>query len=263
MSNVTEIKNAVAKQEKVTIPQLIEKNIDKLAMVLPKGMDAKRIARIAITNLRTNPKLAQCTPESFVSALFQSATLGLEPGVEGQAYLIPYTNSKNIGGNWVKVNEVQFQIGYKGLVELYYRHPNTSTITIEEVHENDIFEMDLGTNQTIKHVPVFKDRGEVICFYAIATMKDGNKIIKVMSLDECLEHGRKHSKGFDSNTSNWVKERNAMCKKTVLIQLMKVLPKSIDMQRALAMDCTTKSRISEDMLDVKDETNWNETEKGE
>mgnify|MGYP002521047191 CR=1 FL=1 len=264
MTNVTQLKNAVQTQRKTTIPELIEQNIEKLAMVLPKGMDANRIARIALTNLRLNPKLANCTPQSFVSALFQSAQLGLEPGVEGQAYLIPYQNSKCINGSWTKVWEVQFQIGYKGLVELYYRHPQSSTLTVEKVCENDLFEFDLGTSQTIKHVPVFKNRGEVVCFYAIATMKDGNKIVKIMGLDECLEHGKKHSKGFSSETSNWTKERDAMCKKTVLIQLMKVLPKSIDMQRALAMDCTTKSNVSSDMFDVPDETNWNDTEnKGE
>lgn len=263
-NNVTQIKNAVQAHKQVTIPDLIEQNIDKLAMVLPKGMDAKRIARIALTNLRTNPKLAECTPTSFVSALFQSAQLGLEPGIEGQAYLIPYENSKNQNGTWVKVKEVQFQIGYKGLIELYYRHPHSSTITIEKVCENDIFEVDLGTSQTIKHIPVFKNRGEAICYYAVATLNDGNKIIKVMSLEECLEHGKKHSKGFNRSDSNWTKERDAMCKKTVLIQLMKVLPKSIDMQKALAMDCTTKSKVGTDMFEVPDETNWNDTEnKGE
>ena len=48
-----------------------------------------------------------------------------------------------------------------------------------------------------------------------------------------------------------------MCKKTVLIQLMKLLPKSVELQKALAMDGTTKTQIRPDMFEVKDETNWN------
>ena len=98
-----------------------------------------------------------------------------------------------------------------------------------------------------------------------------------MSIDECLEHAKTHSKcyitqkwsDYDNKyikvdkpyfepNSPWAKDFNAMCKKTVLIQLAKVLPKSVELQKALAMDSTTKSRISTDMFEVQDETNWNE-----
>ena len=261
MNNVTEIKNAVQTRKTKTIPELIEASVKELGKALPKQMNAERLARIALTNLRLNPKLAECTPQSFIAALFQSAQLGLEPGIEGQAYLIPYENSKNINGQWVKVKEVQFQIGYKGYVELFYRHPQSSTLSMNKVCENDLFEYELGTNQKIKHVPALHNRGEVIAYYAIATMSDGNKIIKIMSKEECIEHGKTHSKGFDSKNSNWIKEQDAMCLKTVLIQLMKLLPKSIEMQKALAMDNTTKSKVKEDMFEVKDETNWDDTDK--
>jgi recombinational DNA repair protein RecT len=49
-----------------------------------------------------------------------------------------------------------------------------------------------------------------------------------------------------------------MCKKTVLIQLMKLLPKSIEIQKAVAMDETIKSKVKPDMFGVQDETDWNE-----
>ena len=49
-----------------------------------------------------------------------------------------------------------------------------------------------------------------------------------------------------------------MCKKTVIIQLAKLLPKSVELQKALAMDNTTKSVVKADMFEVPDETNWNE-----
>ena len=99
-----------------------------------------------------------------------------------------------------------------------------------------------------------------------------------MSRDECIEHGKTHSKCFitrkwDENAktyvqvephfdpnSPWAKDVNAMCKKTVLIQLAKLLPKSVELQKALAMDSTTKSVIKKDMFEVQDETNWNAEE---
>ena len=61
-----------------------------------------------------------------------------------------------------------------------------------------------------------------------------------------------------SPDSPWSKDLNAMCKKTVLIQLAKVLPKSVELQKALAMDNTTKSSVGVDMFNIPDETNWDE-----
>ena len=208
--------------------------------------------------------MAECTPESFLGALFQSAQLGLEPNVEGQAYLIPYTNSKKVNGEWVKINEVQFQIGYKGYIELFYRHNSAEFVDMHTVYENDIFECEYGSNAHIKHIPTFKNRGEVIGYYAVAKIKNGGSIFKFMNLDECLAHGKTHSKCIDKATGDfqkgsvWDKDRNAMCKKTVLIQLAKLMPKSVELQKALAMDGTTKTRVSEDMFNIPDTTNWEE-----
>ena len=87
-----------------------------------------------------------------------------------------------------------------------------------------------------------------------------------MTKNECIEHGKTHSKSFDKvkkefdKNSPWYKEPDAMCKKTVLIQLMKLLPKSVEIQKALAMDNTTKSKVNIDMFNIKDETNWDDEE---
>lgn len=247
------------------IEELIQKSLNELGKALPSHLSAERLVRIALTTIRLNPSLTECTKESFLGALFQAAQLGLEPNVEGQAYIIAYNNSKKVNGEWVKIKEAQFQIGYKGYIELFYRHGNAVSIDMHCVHENDLFEYSYGTDSYLKHVPVFKNRGEVIAYYAIAKMKNGGSLFKVMSKDECIEHGKTHSKCYDSKTggfdknSPWYKDPDAMCKKTVLIQLVKLLPKSIELQKALAMDNTTKVTLKPDMFEVKDETNW-ETE---
>ena len=261
MSTAVEaVKAQVVKNEGTkTINDLIFSYANEFSKVLPKHITPERICRVALTNYKLNPKLAECTSTSLIAALFQSAQLGLEPGVSGQAYLIPYFNSKT------RKMEVQFQIGYKGLVELFYRGSNASTISVEKVCKNDTFDYELGSEGFIKHKPPLTNRGEVIAYYAIATFKNGDKIFKIMSKEECLEHGKTHSKMFDKKTQSftgvWATETDAMCMKTVLIQLMKVVPKSIEIQQALAYDGTTKNKVSVDMMSVNDVTDW-ETEKG-
>ena len=256
----------VKKQKSRSIPELIKLSLNELGKALPAHLNAERLGRIALTTMRLNPALAECTPESFLGALFQSAQLGLEPNVEGQAYLIPYTNSKKVGNEWIKVKEVQFQIGYKGYIELFYRHELSCTLDMHRVFSNDEFDYSYGTDSFLKHKPcVNGDRGDVIGYYAVAKLRNGS-IFKYMTKTECIEHGQTHSKSFDKvkkefdKNSPWSKEPDAMCKKTVLIQLMKLLPKSVEIQKALAMDNTTKSKVNIDMFNIKDETNWNDEE---
>lgn len=261
----------LARQRSKPIEQLIQSSLKELGKALPSHLNAERLVRIALTTLRLNPKLAECTPESFLGALFQAAQLGLEPNVEGQAYINPYLNSKKITDEngkikWIKVLEAQFQIGYKGYIELFYRHKAAEYIDTHAVHENDIFDYEYGTNSYLKHCPKFKDRGEVIAYYAVAKLKDSGSVFKVMSKDDCITHGKIHSKCFDKETqtfdknSSWFKFPDAMCKKTVINQLAKLLPKSIELQKAFAMDDTTKSKLDVDMFNIKDETNWDEEE---
>ena len=254
-----------------SIEQLIQASLKELGKALPSHLNAERLARIAITTIRQNPKLAECTPMSFLGALFQSAQLGLEPNVEGQAYITPYLNSKKITDEngktkWIKVLEAQFQIGYKGYIELFYRHGAAEYIDTHAVYENDIFEFEYGTNSYLRHCPVYKNRGDVIAYYSVAKIKNGGSVFKVMGKDACIEHGKTHSKCYDKDSqsfdknSPWFKFPDSMCKKTVIIQLAKLLPKSVELQKALAMDNTTKSKVNIDMFNIKDETNWNDNE---
>lgn len=268
---VAKVKAQVVEQRKKAKPieLLIEQSLKELGKAVPSFMSAERLGRIALTTIRLNPKLAECTHESFLGALFQSAQLGLEPNVEGQAYIIPYLNNKKVVNpdgkiTWVKILEAQFQIGYKGYIELFYRHDSAEHVDMHAVYENDFFECEYGTNANLRHRPAFKNRGEVIAYYAIAKIKNGGSVFKVMGKDECIEHGKTHSKCYDkekqcfAKDTPWAKDPNSMCKKTVLIQLAKLLPKSIELQKALAMDNTTKSVIKADMFAVPDETNWEE-----
>ena len=102
--------NTVKKQEKQTMEDLLTLMADEIKKALPENVKSERFRRIALTAFNGNQKLQQCEPTSFLAAMMQSAQLGLEPNTPlGQAYLIPY------GRN------VQFQVGYKGMLDLAHR----------------------------------------------------------------------------------------------------------------------------------------------
>jgi len=275
---VTKLKSQIVtpmEEKKLSpIEILIEQNKSKLEQLLPSNMSIQRLMRIIISVIKQNPKLASCTQASLLGAIFQSALLGLEPNVEGQAYIIPYSNTRTIKGKRTKVTEAQFQIGYKGYIELFYRYSAALSIDMHTVYKNDVFEYSYGTEPVLKHCPILGDRGEAIAYYAVARLSNGGSVFKVMTKQECLAHAKEHSKTYITmewsdeqnryvkcephftKDSPWVTDFNAMCKKTVLIQLAKVLPKSIELQRAIAMDNTTKTTIQSDMYSLPDETDW-------
>jgi recombination protein RecT len=108
--------------------------------------------------------------------------------------------------------------------------------------------------------------GEVKGYYAVAHLEKGGRLFKFMTLAQCLEHGKNHSKCFDQKTGEfykgtpWADDTDSMCMKTVLIQLMKLLPKSIELQKAIASDGSIKTQVKTDMFDVKNEVSYEDLE---
>lgn len=221
--------------------QLLTKMGGQIQKALPSMVSSERFQRVALTAFSNNTKLQQCDPMSFIAAMMQSAQLGLEPNTPlGQAYLIPYGK------------QVQFQIGYKGLLELAQRSGKIKTLYAHEVRENDTFDIDYGLNQTLTHKPLLKgDRGEVIGYYAVYHLDAGGNSFIFMTKDEVLEHAKRFSKTY--NSGPWQTDFDAMAKKTVIKQLLKYAPLSIELQKATSMDETVKTEISDDMSLVKDE----------
>lgn len=221
--------------------QLLTKMGGQIQKALPSMVSSERFQRVALTAFSNNTKLQQCDPMSFIAAMMQSAQLGLEPNtLLGQAYLIPYGK------------QVQFQIGYKGLLELAQRSGKIKTLYAHEVRENDTFDIDYGLDQTLTHKPLLKgNRGEVIGYYAVYHLDTGGNSFIFMTKDEVLEHAKRFSKTY--NSGPWQTDFDAMAKKTVIKQLLKYAPLSIELQKATSMDETVKTEISDDMSLVKDE----------
>lgn len=219
----------VVEKKNKTIFDIIQAGAKQFATALPKHINTDRFVRIAITTIRQNPKLAQCSQESLLGALMVSAQLGLEPGTLGQCYLIPFENKK-LG----KV-ECQFQIGYKGLIELLRRSGQLSDIYSYAVYENDDFEITYGLSRDLKHKPNFSDRGEIIGFYAVAILKDGAKAFEYMTKEEIIKHEEKYRKGSYKNDV-WNKNFEEMAQKTVVKKLLKWLPVSVEFLENIEKD---------------------------
>lgn len=212
-----------------TIFDVIQAGAKQFATALPKHINSDRFVRIAITTIRQNPKLAKCSQESLLGALMVSAQLGLEPGTLGQCYLIPFENKK------AGTVECQFQIGYKGLIELLRRSGQLSDIYSYTVYENDEFYIEYGLSRTLVHKPNFTDRGEIKGFYAVAILKDGAKAFEYMTKDEVVKHEEKYRKGSYKNDV-WNKNFEEMAQKTVVKKLLKWLPVSVEFLEMASKD---------------------------
>lgn len=252
MANTIQNQVATTKNEKKTMQTYIKSMEGEIKKALPSVITPERFTRMVLSAISVNPKLAQCTPASFLGAMMSAAQLGLEPNTPlGQAYLIPY---KNKG-----VDEVQFQLGYKGLIDLAYRSGEVELVQAHIVYENDDFTLEYGLEPKLTHKPADRDRGEPVKVYAMFKTKSGGYGFDVMSMDDVRRHAEKYSQAYRSGFSPWKTNFEEMAKKTVLKRVLKYAPLKSDFVRAVVQDESVKSEISEDMYYVQNE-NIYETE---
>ncbi len=242
MATTADAKNALnpARQKQEMVVNTFKAMNLMLKEVLPKIITPERMARVCLTNFRLNPKLFECSKESIVGAVLQSAQLGLEP-LLGRAYLIPYGN------------ECQFQLGYKGMIELFYRNPEAKSLEARVVYENDYFKYEFGTESFLKHIPTDKDRGKVKGYYAVAKLKTGAYGFEYMTIQEAEAHAKKYSQAYRKGyTSPYQTEPDQMFLKTVIKKALKYMPMTVELQKALDADETIKEYTpdTEDMFEV-------------
>ena len=238
---------SAAKAEKKTMQAYIKAMEPAIKKALPRVITPERFTRMVLSALSSTPKLAECSPQSFLAAMMTAAQLGVEPNTAlGQAYLLPYRNHGQM--------ECQFQLGYKGLIDLAYRSGEVSVIQAHTVYENDVFEYELGMDPKLRHVPAKADRGEAVAYYAMFKTKDGGYGFEVMSVDDVQRHAQRYSKSYGSGTSPWRSNFDEMAKKTVLKRALKYAPLKSDFVRGVAQDETIKAELSDEMYAVPDET---------
>lgn len=234
---------AAAAPEKKSMQQYIKSMEGEIKKALPSVITPERFTRIILSALSVNPKLGSCTPASFLGAMMTSAQLGLEVNTPlGQAYVLPYNNRG--------VMEAQFQLGYKGLIDLAYRSGEVEVIQAHVVYANDDFECEYGLEPKLTHRPADHDRGDPVKVYAMFRTKSGGFGFEVMSMDDVRKHAAKYSKAYGSSFSPWKTSFEEMAKKTVLKRVLKYAPLKSDFVRAAVQDETIKKELSADMYDV-------------
>jgi recombination protein RecT len=223
-------KSLVKTQERDKLKTLINSQKPGILQALGKPEMVESFARAALTLVNMNEKLWDCQPESFLGALMQAAQLKLDLSL-GQAWIIPYYSSKK--GRTM----AQFQVGYQGLIDLFYRHPLASELYAEAVFQNDAFEYSLGTSRNIMHRPSIGERGDMIAVYAVARLSTGASNIVVMSVAE-LHRYKSHYARVDQSGKYgvWDSDFEAMAKKTAIKQVLKYMPKAVEIQRAMIND---------------------------
>lgn len=206
-----------AQRKQDTVRGLLKSMEGEIKNALPSYLPVEKFIRTALTAINSNPKLAECSQESLLAAIMNSAQLGLEFNTPlGEAYLIPYGN------------KVNFQLGYQGLLKLAYNTGQFKRITAREVRENEEFDFDYGTGE-ISHRPCLTgSSGDVIGYYAIYQTKDGGQDVFYFSKADAERYGKTFSQSY--NNGPWKTNFDAMAKKSALIQVLKYAPKAIESQ---------------------------------
>lgn len=223
-------------ERRVTIRRLFENQRPELSKLLPKNMSLDRLERIALTECVKNPKLLDCSAESWALAMQTCAAQGLYPDSGlGYMYLIPRENSKKRGNEWIKVMEVTAQRGYQGDLQLARNSGEIADIYAEVVYEKDAFKVRKGLDRTIEHEPYMGDEepGKLTHTYAVAKLKSGEVAWVVLTRRDVERHKASAFK-TDDPKSPWNKHEAEMWKKTAIHALAKWLPKSSENMELLA-----------------------------
>lgn len=191
-----------------------------------------------IALVSNNASLQECQPMSLIYASLKATALDLplDPNL-GFAYIIPYKNNKK------GVTDAQFQIGYKGFIQLAIRSGQFLLINVTDIRDGELQGENLLTGEmTFSRVPN-REQKPVIGYAAFFKLTNGFSKTLYMTVGEVKAHAGRYSQTFSSkldyirSSSKWTTDFDAMAKKTVLkLLLSKYAPLSVEMQNAIQND---------------------------
>ncbi len=209
--------NAVA-----VLSKFLDKFKPQMALALPKHLNPDRMCRLALTAFSTTPKLQECDSKSIAGAIMTASIMGLEIGVDGQGFLVPYGKT------------CQFVPGWKGMADLVNRS-GRATVWTGAVFEGDFFEYELGANPRCVHRPGAEDDPNKLLYaYAIGRVNGAEiPVIEVWTIEKIKRHRDKYNKQGTKHYS--YRDFEMYARKVPLLQVIKYMPKSIEVMNAVTV----------------------------
>jgi len=233
MAELVPLKNKID-----TVAKLIDTYRADIIRTIPKHLTPDRLLQIAITCIRKNPALADCSPPTLIACIMEASALGLEIGGPlAQASLVPYKQACTL------------IIQYRGKIKLAIQSGEVDAVEARVVYAKDKFEYQLGLEPKVIHVPTDEpDTGPPIYFYSIAWLRGGRPAFEVMSKKQVDSH-RARSRAKDDGP--WVTDYEEMGKKTVAHKLCKYLVLSPENQRAVGLDDQADAGVPQDLRGIE------------
>jgi len=212
------------------------------------GKKAPGFISSIISSVSTNPKLLECDPNTIIASAAVAASIDLPiiPSL-GYSYIVPYAG------------KAQFQMGYKGLIQLAMRTGQYRTINALVVFEGELRSVDKLTG--FVDVNGEKESNTVIGYLGYFKMLNGFEKMLYMTVEEMDSHGARYSKTFNKESGLWKKDPEVMGKKTVLkLLLSKYGFLSIEMQTAVETDQGVVTDAGIEYPDAKEQRSFDDQE---
>jgi recombination protein RecT len=205
------------------------------------GKNGQKFISSVVSAVQANPQLKECTNSSILSAALLGSSLNLTPSPQlGQFFFVPYKNKK------AGVTEAQFQIGYKGLIQLAIRSGYYKKLNVLSIKEGELVRYDpLNEEIEVNLIEDEEDREQAptVGYYAFFEYTNGFRKAIYWSKSKMQSHAERYSTGYKSDLKDgtsytfWSKDFDAMAYKTMLRQLIsKWGIMSIDLQTAFESD---------------------------
>ncbi len=198
---------------------------------------AARFVTAITSAVSTNPALAECDAATIVSAGLLGEGLNLSPSPQlGQYYLVPFNDNKN------KRKVAQFQLGYKGYIQLAIRSGQYKKLNVLPIKEGELVSFNPMDEEIVVNLiedEAARENAETIGYYAMFEYTNGFKKAMYWSRAKMESHATKYSAGYKAHKGYtfWEKDFDAMACKTMLRQLIsKWVIMSIELQKAIEND---------------------------
>lgn len=256
LSTANKPQNSLAPQKATFSNFLTQEGVKRKINEVIGGKDGQRFMTSILSAVSTNPALAECDNGTILSAAFLGEALRLSPSPQlGQFYFVPFKDNKL--GRTV----AQFQLGYKGYIQLAIRSGQYKKLNVLAIKEGELINYDpLNEEIDVQLIDDEEKREEAktIGYYAMFEYMNGFRKTLYWSKAKMEAHALKYSKGYAAKKGYtfWEKDFDGMAFKTMLRQLIsKWGIMSIDMQTALEKDMAViKENGEPDYIDVEVET---------